>query len=188
MRVVIARYQEDLDWANGISCCTIYNKGSPLEHKHTVLSLPNVGREGHTYLYHIIENYDHLDDHTCFLQGNPFDHTPDLEMRLKEFEKDIVPYYLLSNHVYNINLCYDPTDTSLHDLLIRGYERVFGVKKVSHEFQFGAGAQFIVSKEIIRSRSKAFYENILQMMDRENSPPEGFMLERFWNMIFTHSE
>ena len=193
MKCVVARYQENVDWTNGLPDAIIYNKGStPPNSKHPVCTLPNVGREGHTYLYHIIQNYDTLDDYTCFLQGNPFDHTPQLESQLRAFSKKIetVPqsYYVLSKNVYHINLCYDPTDFSLHGLLIDSYRNIFGQSKTDHTFRFGAGAQFIVSKETIRSRPKYFYENIVPLLDYAVHPAEGFALERFWGMIFTHTE
>ena len=31
--------------------------------------MPNVGRESHTYLYHIVENYDNMADWTVFTQS-----------------------------------------------------------------------------------------------------------------------
>jgi hypothetical protein len=40
--------------------------------------LTNVGREGHTFFKYIYDNYDNLDDYTIFLQGHPYDHSPDL--------------------------------------------------------------------------------------------------------------
>jgi len=188
MKVVVSRYQENIDWTSGIEHCVIYNKGPTVPiSPHPVVSLPNVGREGHTYLYHIIQNYDQLDDHTCFLQGHPFDHSPDLEYRLQTFDRSL-SFYSVSNHVHAINLCYDPTDFSLHELLITTYLRVFGQAKSNHEFTFGAGAQFIASRDAIRSRPKSFYENLLRIMEYSVHPPEGFALERFWTMIFTHTE
>jgi len=188
MNVVVARYEENIDWTVGVPKCVIYNKGSSVPAtRHPVIPLPNVGREGHTYLYHIIQNYDDLDDYTCFLQGHPFDHSPDLEHRLNTFDPS-VSFYPVSNHIHEINLCYDPTDFSLHALLINTYQRIFGEAKTNHEFTFGAGAQFVVSRDAIRSRPKAFYENILRIMDYHVNPPEGFALERFWTMIFTHTE
>jgi hypothetical protein len=188
MKVVVSRYQEKIDWTSGIKDCIIYNKGPTTpDSVHPVISLPNVGREGHTYLYHIVQNYDQLDDHTCFLQGHPFDHTPDLELRLR-YVDDRVSFLPISKHIHAINLCYDPTDFSLHPLLINTYQRVFGVSKTNHEFTFGAGAQFIVSRDAIRSRPKSFYENLLNIMEYTVHPPEGFALERFWTIIFTHGE
>ena len=36
--------------------------------------LPNVGRESHTYLHHIVANYDHLASVTVFTQGSISEH------------------------------------------------------------------------------------------------------------------
>ena len=72
MLVVIARYQEDVSWANGLPNCIIYNKSDTIPQTvHPIIQLPNVGREGHTYLYYIITNYDHLPNYSVFLQGFP---------------------------------------------------------------------------------------------------------------------
>ena len=189
MLFVVARYQENVDWTNGLPNAVIYNKGTTAPNtRHEVIDLPNVGREGHTYLHHIIANYDDLDEWTAFLQGNPFDHSPDLESRIRIFSPSKNGFQFLSRDQYDINLCYDRTDFSLHALLIDTYARVFGQSKTDHAFRFGAGAQFVVSREAIRSRSKAFYENILAILETSVNPPEGFAIERFWGMIFLHKE
>jgi hypothetical protein len=76
--IVIARYNEDLSWTkklpNSIKI-TIYNKGNDID--YPCIKLPNVGRESHTYLYHIIENYNNLADQTIFCQGDSIFHSPD---------------------------------------------------------------------------------------------------------------
>ncbi|KAJ3298190.1 hypothetical protein HDU79_000078 [Rhizoclosmatium sp. JEL0117] len=36
-----------------------------------VTLLPNVGREGHTYMHHIVSEYNNLADHTLFMQAEP---------------------------------------------------------------------------------------------------------------------
>ena len=62
--IVIARYNEDLSWLNKIDKnikITIYNKGNN-NINFPFIQLPNIGRESHTYLYHIINNYDNLAD------------------------------------------------------------------------------------------------------------------------------
>jgi hypothetical protein len=191
MKVLVARYQESVDWTNGLENVIIYNKGPGVPNsKHPSITLPNIGREGHTYLYHIIENYDNLDDYTCFLQGFPFDHSPDIEKRLKLFMENPVPFAFMSGRLYNSYLCYDcsnPGDSE-HATLIRAYYDIFGVHKTNQPFQFGAGAQFIVSRDSIRSRSKEFYKNILRIMSTDINPAEGCALERFWHMIFMHTD
>ena len=49
----------------------IYNKGKYLDNKGLgkIINLPNVGRESHTWLYHIVSNYENLDEVNIFLQG-----------------------------------------------------------------------------------------------------------------------
>lgn len=40
-------------------------------------ALPNVGRETHTYLHHILTQYPQFPEYTVFLQGWPFEHLPE---------------------------------------------------------------------------------------------------------------
>lgn len=57
--------------------CFVYNKSNEIicdTHK-----LENVGREGDTYLHHIIENYETLNDYTLFLQDDIDNHIMDTD-------------------------------------------------------------------------------------------------------------
>jgi hypothetical protein len=90
IEIIIARYNEDLDWLKKIPKefkITIYNKGQDdienIPPNATIIKLPNIGRESHTYLYHIIENYDKLADKTIFCQGDSIFHSPDFLKLLK---------------------------------------------------------------------------------------------------------
>ena len=77
--IVISRYNESLDWIteqpfNGYNI-TVYNKGSNTNFEKPqnitrIVHLDNVGREGHTHLYHIVNNYDNLAEITVFLPGS----------------------------------------------------------------------------------------------------------------------
>ena len=72
--MVIARYSEDISWAKNYQdyVITCYNKGKnkPDCGNCTIIPLENVGRESHTYIYHIIKNYDNLADVTVFTMGS----------------------------------------------------------------------------------------------------------------------
>ena len=203
LKIVIARYKEDISWADGFSHerAVIYHKSdTPCISPHPVVSLANVGREGHTYAYHILTHYDTLDDYTLFLQGYPFDHSPQLETQLHEIHDRIAQgtqpdFQYVSQRVLFSNLERCPYDINLN--MIPTYERVFGSfgsfdsfgkKKKGHPFVFGAGAQFIVSRAAIQSRPRAFYQNICSILEYDVNPIEGFSIERFWQMIFTHAE
>ena len=73
--IVIARYNEPIDvWKEFYPIVTIYNKGKNNLNIDSI-ELENVGRESHTYLYHIINNWDNLAENTLFTQCNlSFDH------------------------------------------------------------------------------------------------------------------
>jgi hypothetical protein len=75
IQIVVARYNESIDWTNAYNdICVIYNKGNDIECSSKVIALPNVGREGHTYLYHIINCYDILKKKTIFTQAQFLEH------------------------------------------------------------------------------------------------------------------
>jgi len=186
LRIVTSRYKESVDWAESLPVCTVYNKGAnDCVTRHPIVVLPNVGREGHTYLHHIIENYDALDDYTIFLQGYPFDHTPYLESFIKnnEWKK---PFCNISRRILKASIQHDPhvMNPDVEKLLVPCFNRIFNRNKTEHSYYFGAGAQFSVSRETIRTRPKEFYERIRDMLSYSANPLEGFVLERFWSMIF----
>ena len=71
--IIIARYNENLEWLSKYKefKIIIYNKGNncDFDEASKVINLPNIGRESHTWLHHIVSNYDQLDDVNIFLQG-----------------------------------------------------------------------------------------------------------------------
>ena len=72
--IIISRYNEDIQWfsdLNTFSKKIIYNKGDELEPQKNIeiINLPNVGRESHTWLYHIVKNFETLSSYNIFLQG-----------------------------------------------------------------------------------------------------------------------
>merc|ERR1719421_935351 len=75
--VVVAHYNEDLSWLSRIPKDVrihVYTKGTQTEKVASLASvtLPNVGRESHTYLHHIVDNYENLAPWTVFTQaGEP---------------------------------------------------------------------------------------------------------------------
>lgn len=183
LTVVVARYNESLEWTSNISNtrtkCIIYNKGSKLDHIGPIIHLPNVGREGHTYLYHIINNYNNLPEYTMFLQGQPFDHTPYLESILAsdEWKK---PFHVMSSNILNLTINQEQNPYTMLEL----YNSIFNRKNNEFSLWFGAGAQLCVSRATIRTRPKEFYEQIYNILAYDINPIEGHAIERFWPMIF----
>jgi hypothetical protein len=87
--LVVARYNENINWVSAYNdIATVYNKGEDdILNIKKVVKIPNVGREGNTYLYHIINNYGSLKEKTVFSQGNPFDHNETFLFGIDNIEK-----------------------------------------------------------------------------------------------------
>lgn len=85
--IVIARYNEDLEWIKDIPqgySVVIYNKGpadippATSRHADRVIKLKEGGRDPDTFLRHILAKDRFEDAYTVFLQGDPFEHSPDV--------------------------------------------------------------------------------------------------------------
>jgi hypothetical protein len=184
LAIVIARYNEDVEWTKQFPNVIIYNKGNPLNNGFNEIMLDNVGRESHTYYKYICDNYDNLPDYVIFLQGNPFDHSPNIISNLNNYFnlKNFVDFEFLSERILDCNL----SSCIYHEglPLIRLYEEIFNIKKMNMDFKFGCGAQFIVSKQNILKRSKCFYLKLISLLDYDICPIEGYVMERFQKLIF----
>jgi hypothetical protein len=184
INIVVARYNENLDWTNELKNVIIYNKGVPLN-IHNEILLPNVGREGHTYYTYICDNYDNLGDYTIFLQGNPFDHSPNIISNINQYSKldfdlSIEFEWLSSMLDCNLSGCCRHPGIPLKEV----YETIFKKKKEELPFTFGPGAQFIVSKQTILKKPKTFYSDIVKLLEYGINPIEGYVIERFHKLIF----
>jgi hypothetical protein len=185
--IVVARYNENVEWSKNFSNVIVYNKGDKLNSGYNEVLLPNVGREGHTYYKHICDNYDNLSDYIIFLQGNPQPHSPNYISNINKYINNSVlniDFEYLSEIVINASLS---GGCSYHPglPLIDTYEKIFNERKEHLEFQFGAGAQFIVSKKCILNKPKAFYSKIVEILQKDLNPIEGYVIERFHKIIFT---
>jgi hypothetical protein len=183
MQFIIARYNENVSWANQFDNKIIYNKGNTLENS---IQLSNVGREAHTYLYHIINNYNNLAEFTCFLQGNPFDHSPNLFNDINDFKYN-VGYYNLASGVLETKIVgciheYGLPVKEHYNYLFK--DTLYNIS--NKNFLFGAGAQFIVSKEIVHLRPLNFYENLIKLTDYSDRASGAWTLERLWSLIFSY--
>jgi len=187
MIIVVARYNENIEWTKQFPNVIIYNKGQKLNNGYKEVCLNNVGREGHTYYKYICDNYDNLDDYIIFLQGNPFDHSPNIISNLKKYinNKELnIDFNFLSENIHYSSLNLECNKYWQCKNIHKNWERVFGSNIGNHECIFGAGAQFIVSKNNILKNPKHFYENIVKMLEYTIDPLEGYDIERFHKYIF----
>jgi len=178
LEIVIARYQEDLQWSANIGLPTlVYNKGpEPLP---GAIQLPNTGREAHTYLHHIVSRYDQLADCTLFLQGNPFIHGQGLSHHMGAMA--FGGFTWLTDH----RLFCDEFGMPSHGVKIpvgEMYNRLFNFPRKS--FYFGAGALFSVGRELIHLRPRQWWQDLLTMCEKDYPDTYPWVLERLWVYLF----
>ncbi len=76
--IIISRYNEDLSWTMespfNLFQYIVYNKGNNENFNKTnvkqTINIENVGKNDHTYLYHITNNYDNLSNIIVFFPGS----------------------------------------------------------------------------------------------------------------------
>jgi len=187
LSIIVSRFNEDITWTRQFPNVIIYNKGNALHDTYNEIFLDNVGREGHTYYKYICDNYDNLSDYTVFLQGNPFDHSPNILTNLNTYlnTKELrIDFEFLSEHVIHSSIDIECNMNWQCKNIHKNWELLFGRSSSNQECIFGAGAQFIVSKHRILQRTKEFYETIVKMLEYTIDPIEGHDIERFHKYIF----
>ncbi len=211
IELVIARYNEDLNWLKddpfNKHTAIVYNKGVNDDFHKTnvnkIIKLENVGRCDHTYLYHIIQNYDNLADVTIFLPGSA-DMSYKIERakrQVLEVEKHNNTVFIgsrhndVKNHHYNFKLdewkASDSRNYSVNseNKLLLADIRPFGKWYESHfkdivvHYVVLSGI-FAVSREHIRQHPKSYYEDLIKELSTSSNPEVGHYFERSWNAIF----
>lgn len=231
--MVIARYAESLSWLQSLDAAFlqnrdeifttiyVYNKGPDTEFRVPIdvtkydnvrveyVTLPNVGRCDHTYLYHIYEHYDALPDTIMFFTGSA-----DIIWKLYKTNMSLFKVYIERNFdtffiVYHIiyedkylqdefkgfeiteylcngmdNAILNP-DKTCQPCEIRPFEKwydhVFGDLKVK---QFCYKGIFNVSAKHVRNRPREFYADLMKYVDHHHNPEAAHYIERSWIAIF----
>ena len=204
VRLVIAKYKEDVTWTNKIKehKITIYDKSeSPIINS---IKLPNIGRETHTFLHHIVENYDNLDDVTVFLQGNPFEHIQVI-MGWQYFGLPNAPYPPALTSEQLEKMCDKINNEIKHTSDLASFYQVVyndpyytnggNVNKHLSEilseninnlsYSVSPGGQFIVPKKYILSRTKEVWKKALDLLSL-NEVWRGYSQELSWYYLFTN--
>jgi hypothetical protein len=186
--VVIAHHDEDLTWMQALDPTLkkfVYSKGSKIALiPPTAVTLPNVGRDYHTYLTHIVRHYDLLDDVTFFLQGWPLDrsaHVVSGVNYLRHFN-----YIEFGTNILETGPVEDQLFNFLTFLFGPSYSRSCSRKP----WEFRANTQFGASRDCIRRRPKEFYEMCLEACEQGvrslkiSTDTVPFLLEQVWSYIF----
>lgn len=192
LELVVARYHEELKWLRRVPKSwriTAYDKSEAPE--PNALSLPNVGREAHTYLWHIIQRYDSLAALTVFCQGKPFDHAFDFHATLRALAenpdemRDFAPFgHIIDTDDANGRRLFASWSKNEdgHELDMRAFHRALFGNSGPDEYTFRLGAQFGVTRSVVQSRPREFYERALQVST--DFPDAAHCFERSWPLVF----
>ena len=196
---VISHYDENLHWLDNYSDhCHVYHKENENVPRYQFRQwdkLPNVGREGHTYLHHIITNYDHLAGVTVFLQGNIHNHQVYKNLTRYVTEAESKGVSCVCNQTLNnwtrIDHVRKFKEALLNNRMLQAnltlgefWFEIFGYNH-PREVLVQYGAVFGVSRQRIHSHPKSFYGKIISYVNTHSNPEYGHYLERFWIAIFT---
>ena len=205
--IVIARYNEMLYWVNKLTTenIVIYNKGGKIDknklRKCSIIKRPNIGREGETFLHHIIKNYNNLPKNLVFLQGYPFDHLHNInENNLNNSIKKLIKE---KKHVIFLNKPFKEKVKVKRSYYFNEYYRLLFKSTLptlpGKHYTFCPGGQYIISKDTILSKPKIFYSKINEMLKNSkltyseviknnfkfsNKCINGWTLERLFPYIF----
>jgi len=213
--VVIAHYSTDahpepLDWLVQLhkvrpdARIYVYYKGDvPCipdgVHVHAICQLPNVGRESHTYLHHILQHYyatdstdgtDFMAQNTLFTQGAPLEHRPARELYGEFLAGSPSGLYPPTPGAW-----FAPTwkngnvDGGIGTDVGIGIGDWWGRVFEKHEPFPGRllviwAAIFNVSHDRILRRPRAFYERAIATVAHDVNPEEGHYFERSWGNVF----
>ena len=209
--IVVARYTEPMEWARKYQdVVTVYEKHEggdaatePIEDGLVPCSrrerLPNVGREAHTYLHHIITNYDSLARNTLFTQCGIEEHDA---YPIEEYMFDTGSSRFFMNNfrtIYAKNGRYGflqhkwkwLDDYNNGNMLAekRTFKQWWAEclqKPLPHinRYKWSHGAIFSVSAERICNNSIDYYRRMIESVSSHSNPETGHYFERAWYYVF----
>ena len=183
IRLVVARYNEDLGWLAGVPSeweVFVYNKGVGVAvGRHSVVGRPNVGREAETFCHHNATVPPA--EWTVFLQGNPFDHWDDPLCCAQRI-------IARGDRVGWLGYHYDTAwNVPPHTLPALDFPTVWsdvGMEGICPtRLSFPAGAQMVVHGSVIERRHRAWWRRAAEVAATEDWRV-AHCFERMWPCIY----
>ena len=203
--IVIAHYNENLQWLlkfNLNQHIYVYHKGRPIvpDYRfHQWEVLPNVGRESHTYLHHIINNYDCLANVTVFLQGEISSHGScyeDINDYIEEaYQNGYSAKAYKSLKEWGMLPHSGRWREQLEDGRLRASNFTLGEfwfiifdNQHPEQIKWTASGCFGVTRERIHRRPVEHYKRLIGYVNDHPNPEEGHYFERLWFSMFDKAQ
>lgn len=194
--LVIAAYDRNYSWISLLENdvdVTVYLKGNVkrknFPKKEEILIEPNIGRDVHTFFYHLVNRYDTLSDYTFFSQDFPFDHVAnyteiingnvDIWNKYAKYAKDGSWFF---NSYTDITTCNQDGSPQHQGLPIKEVWDHLFVKECPENINFVQAGHFCVSKELVYRKPKEYYQTILTLLENYEILP--WIIERLELYIF----
>lgn len=190
--------KEFLDLTNAIDesvSILVYNKSNipltDLKINHKEIISENIGREGHTYLTYIIDNYDTLSDINVFIQDDSYNHLFSVDYFKNNFEQNKHSDFYQFPCSWRGGVKAMPfSRTVIEGYLDLGLNNNNDIKKFCELFNVDLPsvyttetcAHFLVSKNRILRHEKKFYKNVLEWLLSDEL--NGYTLEHTWKLLF----
>lgn len=205
--IVISAFNRDYEWISNLNPDikkTIYRKGVKIENnkEQEIFIENNVGRDVHTFFYHLYHNYDNLSDYTFFAQDYPFDHWSNLVETVNGDKETIMKNAMLTHEGYfaylsgpdfnldesvkvgngKVLIC-NPDGSPHHPGLDLNYcWNLLFYEPSPDKYEFVPAGHFGITKEHARKRSKEFYGEIVKLLETYEQAP--WIIERLEGYIF----
>ncbi len=213
VEIVVARYNESLSWTllpvfNKFKY-TVYNKGDNENFEkrlvNKIIPLPNVGRNDHTFLHHIVTNYDGLARITVFLPGST--NIPYKMTRAKKILRGIIKSRFKTAYFYgfktpdvkqqfrhfslNNYAASDPQnfqkngETALKLCVLRPFSKWYSYFFENlRATQYTFGGVFSADRRDIHNCSLEKYIQVMETVSTHSNPEAGHYIERCWGTMF----
>jgi len=191
--LVISVFSREYTWTQNLNDdikITKYNKNLSTLLGGEIVIIPNIGRDVHTFFYHIVNQYNFLSDFTIFSQDWPFDHVENYieiingnENEWNKYGKQIFDgcwFFCTSYEVINCDMNGAPHHRGLPITPV--WVELFN-DPIPKEILFTPTGHFCVSKEKIHKHPKSYYNKILKIL--EENPLSPWIIERLEPYIFS---
>jgi hypothetical protein len=213
IQIIIARFNEDLNWTTEMPFklfkYIVYNKGNNDNFNKTnvikIVNITNVGKNDHTYLFHIIENYNNLANITVFFPGSINLDYKKIKARLilkNIIKSNFSNAYFAGNYYLNIknffnNFKLDSWETSDKKNFLLNNESILQKSEIRpygnwYTHFFGnteahwvtmCGIFSIDKRDIIQHPIER-YKSLIETVNKHSNPEAGHYIERSWCAIF----
>ncbi|KAI1111674.1 hypothetical protein F5Y14DRAFT_453770 [Nemania sp. NC0429] len=172
----------------------VYNKGTqneteledkfPIESGLVIRRLENVGREGDTYLSHVLGSEKDWASHTLFMQAEPHDPSY-LQARLADYFVRETGFLSLS-HVRNFctscDACNDHSGWTEDGTVLRDIFARSNPYKTCENISLTYRGQFVVSSPRMKRANRELLRDLRSRLSSDER--FGFTLERSWGTVF----